>query len=344
MSDVYFYRLHPATSRLQGLRQLLEESGILSSIENGDLVAIKLHVGEIGNPYHVDPLLVRTVVDAVKESGGDPFLTDTTTYYLYERHNALQHHRTALAHGFGYEAVRAPFIVADGLGSSDGVRLPGLGIMPEAHIAALFLECDFLFFISHCKGHPLTGYGGAVKNVGMGCATKRTKLAEHRSANYMIDTEKCTGCGTCVEVCPYGYPRVVDGKARNESELCMCCPICRDSCPAGAIDLANLLNLQKAIAACCAIFLSAFGERRAFLNVATNISRQCDCFEAPGEIVHQDIGYFASLDPVAADRAFLDAVNPSLFHRLHNVDPRVQLEEAERLGIGENRVRLIEVR
>ncbi len=343
MADVYFKAHNPLVNRVEMVKEAIDRSGILSAVHKGDMVAVKLHIGEIGNPYHVDPLITRTVVQCIRARGGDPFITDTTSYYVYMRHNALDFHRTATAHGFVPEAVGAPFIVADGLGASPGVRLAGKGILKEVFMAELFAESAFLFVLSHCKGHSMTGFGGALKNIGMGCVTKRTKLAAHRVVDYSIDRERCTGCGKCHEVCPWHFPEIVDGKAVNDSPHCMRCPICQDHCPAGAIKLGNVEKLQHAVAGAACSVLSLFKGKTAFLNVATGISRYCDCFDAPGDILVKDTGYFASNDGVAADMAFLQKVGPGPFREAHGVDPTVQIHEAERLGGGSTEVNLVEI-
>jgi uncharacterized protein len=341
LSAVHFIESHPLKNRIQGVKRLLRESGILSSVRKGSLVAIKTHIGEIGNPYHVDSLIMRTVVQSIQEAGGDPFITDTCSYYVYARHSALSHYRTAVLHGFGYEAMGAPFIVADGLGNSPGIRLKGKGMLGEVSMAEIFFECDFLFVLSHCKGHSMTGFGGALKNVGMGCTTKRSKLEQHRVVGYELDASRCIGCGRCTEVCPWHFPRIVDKKAINDSPGCMRCPICQDHCPEKAIRLQGVENLQKAVASAASTILEGFEGRRAFLSVATNISRYCDCFDSPGEIVTRDIGYFASIDPVAIDSAFLDRAGAGTFTSLHGIDPRVMAEEAEALGLGSRTYELV---
>jgi len=343
MAIVHFKAHNPLTNRIEMVREALDRSGILAPVKKGDMVAVKLHIGEIGNPYHVDPLITRTVVQCIRARGGDPFITDTTSYYVYMRHNALDFHRTAIAHGFVHETIGAPFIVADGLGAGTGVRLAGKGILKEVYMAELFAESSFLFVLSHCKGHSMAGFGGAIKNIGMGCVTKRTKLAEHRIIDYSIDTERCTGCGKCHDVCPWHFPEIVHGKAVNDSPHCMRCPICQDNCPAGAIRLGEVEKLQKAVASAACTVLSTFGDRVAFLNVATGISRYCDCFDAPGDLIVKDTGYFAPGDGVAADMAFLQKAGVEPFRKAHGIDPTVQLFEAERLGGGSTAVELVEI-
>ena len=340
MADVYCIKDDPLKNRYAAAKVLLDQSGVLGSIERGDLVAIKLNIGEIGSPYHVDPLLVRIIAGCIREKGGDPFMTDSTTYYVYKRHNALDYIRTATWQGFSHETVGAPFIVADGLGFSPGIPLRGKGLLREVYMAELFYETKFLFVLSHCKGHPLTSFGGALKNVGMGCVTKRTKLEQHRTVGYSLEQDSCTGCGKCGEVCPFHLPQVRDGKATMESPLCMRCQLCRDNCPQGAIKLTGVGELQKAVASASAAVLQTFGKKAAFFNVAMNISKYCDCTDAPGEIIAGNMGYFASLDPVAVDRAFVEAIGAHTLKKIHGIDPEIILKEAERLGAGEDRVEL----
>ncbi|MFW6178720.1 MAG: DUF362 domain-containing protein, partial [Desulfohalobiaceae bacterium] len=162
---------------LEKTERLYTESGILDVVQKGDAVAIKLHVGELGNPNYVRPFFVKQILDMVQEKGGRPFLTDTSTLYPLLRTNALEHMQTAVANGFGF----APFIVADGLKSENKVSVPSrdTSLLSEVEVAGAVHQADAMIVVSHVKGHPLTGFGGAVKNLAMGCVSKKSKLDQH---------------------------------------------------------------------------------------------------------------------------------------------------------------------
>ncbi|MDQ7824395.1 MAG: DUF362 domain-containing protein [Candidatus Eremiobacteraeota bacterium] len=343
MAKVHFLESHPTRNRILGIKRLIAESGVLSSLSRGDVVAVKFHPGELGNPYHVDSLTLRIVLDAIKERGGDPFLMDTTALYLCTRATGLGYYRTVNLQGFSLSTTGAPFICGDGLGGSRGILLKGKGIAEEILMADILAECQFLFVVSHCKGHRMTGFGGAVKNVGMGCVTRQTKLSLHRKVSSTFESGKCNGCGRCNEECPWHFPQVVDGRMVNTSPFCMRCTICMDYCPEGAIALVGIENLGKAIASSACAVVERFGEKKAFLNVAMNISAHCDCIEAPGRLVMGDIGYFASHDLVACDQAFLAGERASVFQDLYGIDPRLHVSEAERLGGGTTDFELIRI-
>lgn len=342
MSTVYFKPINYHKTQENQLSELIDKSDIFANIKQGDYVAVKTHIGEAGNPNYISAAAVGAVVKKIKEKGGIPFITDTTTLYRHMRYDAVKHIDTALKHGFTSYAVGAPFIPADGLGFEEGVKLKSNGILSEIYMASILAQCAFLVVLSHTKGHPLSAFGGAIKNIGMGCAIKKTKLAIHRLVDFEVKTELCNGCGTCEKVCPGHYPELVNGKMVNNNNECMRCPICADACPNKAISTPNVENMQKGLAAVSKAVLDNFKEKCSFLNFGINISHFCDCFSAPGEIISNDIGFFASNDIVAIDKAFLDKCGTDVFKNKHGIDPLVQVNEAEKLGLGTTKYELIE--
>ncbi len=346
MTSVFFTPWKEWGNMFGKFRKLLEASGVVDHIQKGDLVAIKLHVGELGNPHHLKPGYVRYLVDAIIERGGKPFITDTTTYYKASRHNALDHHHNARMHGFTYETTHAPFIVADGLGFEEGIVVPTEGEMESVHLAQLWEQVDKVIVFSHCKGHPQSAFGGAIKNIAMGCATKAGKLEQHRMVGLEVDLSKCDGCGVCLDKCPDDFP-VIENGARitsKESEECMRCPICHAECPTKAIELVDRERMPKALASTAKAFLDLVGtDNVSYISMATNITWGCDCFAAPGEIIAPDIGIFASNDIVAIEKAFLDKAGTEVFEKAHGLSPLIEVEEAARLGLGKLEYQLMEL-
>jgi hypothetical protein len=315
---------------LEETNRLYNEAGTFDYIEKGDLVAIKLHVGELGNPYYVQPVFIHDIVRRIKDAGGKPFLTDSNTAYHAQRNNAYDHMATALMNGFNL----APFIVADGLKGENFRLVKTKGILNEIEVSGAIAEADAMIVVSHCKGHELSGFGGAIKNLGMGCSPSEGKIRQHRTIGLEIDSSKCVGCGKCKQACPTALPEIIEGKARNTSSSCMRCPICIDACPMEAIRFVDKENLSKALASAAYGALSTFKPNKvSYISFAKDITQYCDCLPNPGEIINKDIGIFASNSPVSIDAAFLNSINYKKLNNASNVDCMVQVKEAKNLGV-----------
>jgi uncharacterized protein len=348
---------------LSKLGRLMKEAGMADTFKERDLVALKLHFGEWGNTAYIRPVFVRKVADAVKESGAIPFLTDANTLYAGSRGHSPQHLETAERNGFTYSVVGAPLVIADGLrGKSHRAVEIGLKRFQKAYIGAEIHQADSLVSVAHFKGHELSGFGGAIKNIGMGCASRRGKLAQHSTLSPSVKRKKCVGCADCAERCASDAILMVEGKARIDGERCVGCGECILICPNSAIDIQWNQSIP--------VFLEnmveyAFGvlkgkEGRAFfLNFLTDISPACDCYPTNDAPIVRNIGVLASKDPVAIDQASADLVNsePALpgcclsentepgqdkFRGLYpHVDWTIQLDYAERIGLGERSYDLV---
>lgn len=321
--------------------RLYDVAGTFNCIEKGELVAVKIHVGELGNPYFVQPFFVHDIVRRVKEAGGKPFLTDSNTYYHANRHNAYDHMVTALVNGFNM----APLIIADGLKSENYRLLKTKGILQEIEVSGAIAEADAMIVVSHCKGHELSGFGGALKNLGMGCTSRAGKLRQHRTVGLEIDTSKCTGCGKCKEACVLDLPEIIEGKARNTSSLCMRCSVCLGVCPMQAIRYVNKENLSRALASAAYGVLSTFKpDKISYVSFAKDITQYCDCLPNPGEKVMKDVGVFAADSPVSIDGAFLGMIDYKVFNAESHVDCMLQVKEARALGVeGEVRPQVVKL-
>jgi len=338
---VYFVPWNTSHNLLKETEHLCDEAGTFNVVEKGDLVAIKLHVGELGNPNYVPPVFVHNIVNRVKELGGKPFLTDSNTYYHAQRNNAYDHMITAKMNGFGI----APFIVADGLKGENYRTVKTKGIFNQIEVSGAIAEADAMIVISHDKGHELSGFGGAIKNLAMGCTPKPGKLRQHRTIGLEIDTSKCIGCGTCKETCELHLPEIIEGKARNTSPECMRCPMCIGDCPVEAIRFVDKENLSKAFASAAYGVLSTFKPGKvSYVSFAKDITRYCDCLPNPGENMFKDIGIFASDSAVSVDAAFLSMVDYKALNDASEVDCMLQVQEAEAIGIkGDLRPRIVNV-
>lgn len=346
-------------------------SALLKKVELGKIVshldytAVKVHWGERGNLGYVQPPLVRLVVEKVKRAGGKPFITDTNTLYLGSRRNAVDNLLTAIGNGFAPEVVGAPVIIADGLCGRDFVKVKVLGNhFSEVKIAGAIHYAKSLVVISHFKGHLEAGFGGAIKNVGMGCASPSGKQNMHSDIKPEADAEKCVACGSCIEVCPAGaITRREDRKTAINSAKCIGCGECVSVCPVEAIGVQweSDFNLMQEKMVEYAMGVAAKKEGKVcYLNFLTRISPDCDCFGWTDASIVPDIGITASVDPVALDQASLDLVNkapvipgtvlaekeqkPNKFAAVHKgVGGEHTLEYAEKMGLGSREYKLVEV-
>src|SRR3990170_6569729 len=338
---VHFVPWNASRDLLKETERLYDAAGTLGCVKKDDLVAIKLHVGELGNPYCVQPVFVHDVIRKVKDAGGKPFLTDSNTLYHAQRSNAYDHMNTALTNGFNM----APFVVADGLRGENYKIVKSKGILDEIEVSGAIAEADAMIVISHDKGHELSGFGGAIKNLGMGCTPPKGKLRQHRTVGIEIDQSKCIGCGKCKQTCDLHLPEIIEGKARNTSPLCMRCPMCIQSCPMEAIKFTHKENICKALASAAYGVLSTFKKGKvSYVSFAKDITQYCDCLPNPGSIMMEDIGIFASDSPVSIDAAFLKKAGYNVFNDAYHVDCMVQVQEAKAIGIkGDGNPKIINI-
>jgi len=351
-SEVFFYPYSRSRGYLKELKVLF--SRVADVVSSGDSVAVKTHMGEYGNTGHLRPPLVRRVCDLIKEAGGRPFVTDTTTLYPGRRFTATQHLATAAFNGFTEESLGAPIVIADGEEGHDGewVGIPGRMTecpFDKVKIAGRLLDADSMIVLSHVKGHFLAGFGGAIKNLAMGCVTKESKAAQHRAARALMDVSGCNGCAECVDVCSYGAMALVGETAERDEEACMSCNRCFFLCKQGVFTLPPQARDEFAVsvAHAAAGVAGQFHSRSAYINFVQDVTPLCDCVAASGLPVVADIGILASHDAVAIDRASLDLIAqskpvgefahssyPDILGRINDADSLDQVRVAQVLGMG----------
>jgi len=340
---------------LQKTEQLLLTAGLEKRIARNDLVAVKIHFGEMGNTGFIRPIYVRRVVELIKRLGGKPFVTDANTLYAGTRSDSVSHLETALANGFGYSCVGAPLIIADGLrgGSEVEVNIDG-SHFKKVCIASEFVNADAVVAMTHFKGHEITGFGGALKNLGMGAASRRGKMAQHSALSPKVTRKKCIACGDCVAHCAHSAI-AIDEKAAIDPAKCVGCGECVIVCPVKAVQIQwteGPLALQEKMAEHAAGALKGKEEKSIFLNFLTQVSPACDCAGHSDAPIVADVGMLTSADPVAIDQASVDLVNAaqgredSALKANHNpgqdkfrgvypeIDWAIQLNRAQELGIG----------
>ena len=358
-SKVFFTDLRTTIggeSHLTKLRKLIDKAELWSIDFHNKFVAIKVHFGEEGNTAFVHPVFVREVVRRIRALGAKPFLTDSNTLYRGQRSNAVDHVECALHNGFSYATVEAPLIIADGLDGRESVdvAIEGFKHFDSVRIGAAAVRADAMVVVSHVKGHEATGFGGALKNVGMGLGSRSAKQRMHADFEPHPNEETCTGCGRCVQWCPTDAITLGPGRAAAvDHGLCYGCGECVAACPSGAIAInwkTDAGSLQEKIVEHAAGVLSGKQGKTICLSFANNVTPDCDCWSFSDAPVVADIGVFASTDIVAIDQAAYDAVaqasglpgtkgeglDPGCdkFFAISGVDGTVAMEYAEKHGLG----------
>jgi uncharacterized Fe-S center protein len=355
VSRVYFTAVgknEPLESVAKKVKLVYEKAGLSACIKKDALVGIKLHFGEKGNKGHLRPALVSSVVEAIKAQGGKPFLTDTNTLYAGERSNAVDHLHQAEAHGFSMREVGAPVIISDGLIGRNEIRVKIPGVhFSHLPISAEVVSANALIAMAHVTGHLATGLGGAIKNVGMGCATRKGKMVQHSDMKPAVKPKVCTRCGECVQWCPVQAITLEATAALIDSGVCIGCGECLAVCRYGAIEYnwktsSRMLQEKMAEYAYGAIIMKK--EKVGFMNFLLYITKDCDCMGDTGKPVCEDIGILASRDIVAVDAASLDLIGERAGKTLRalaypKIDETIQLRHGEHIGMGTMKYELEEV-
>ena len=368
-SKVYFtnFRATPELNLLQKLRRLVDKAGMTNMDLDGKFTAIKIHFGEPGNLAFLRHNYAKVVVDALKENGAKPFLTDCNTLYVGMRRNALDHLDAAYGNGFSPMQVGCHSIIADGLMGNDHVAVPINGdYCKEALIGRAAMDADIMISLTHFKCHEGTGIGGALKNLGMGLGSTAGKRVMHNDGKPIVNARRCVGCGLCAKQCAHdaisfsGEKR--ERKAFIDTAKCAgcgrCVGACRDIGAIGGVGSSNdVLSCKISEYA-----LAVVQNRPHFhITLVMDVSPFCDCHSENDAPVIADVGMFASFDPVALDTACAEACNKmnplpgtflsernlrtgDLFNDTHPVTNwRIGVEHAQKLGIGSTSYELIEV-
>ena len=369
-SKVYFtdFRTHTNGPSLPGkLAKLIRKAGIGNIDMDGKFVAIKMHFGELGNISYLRPNYAKAVADVVKELGGKPFLTDCNTLYPGSRKNALDHLSCAEENGFSMATTGCHVIIGDGLRGTDEVIVPIRNgeYLKEAYIGHAIMDADILISLTHFKGHEATGFGGVLKNIGMGCGSRAGKMHQHNSGKPHVIEEQCRGCRNCAKECGSDAISYESGKAHIDQDICKGCGRCIGACNFDAI-VNNNEDANEILGCKIAEYSQAVCDGRPTFHISliTDVSPNCDCHPENDAPILPNIGMFASFDPVALDQACVDAClaatpirNSQLgdnlakpdWHHHHdhfldsnpNVRWKETLEHAEKIGLGSRSYELI---
>ena len=349
-SKVYFtdFRTHVGVSLTEKLQHLIKKAGITDIDMDGKFVAIKMHFGELGNLSYLRPNYAKAVADVVKECGGKPFLTDCNTLYPGSRKNALEHLDCANINGFNTITTGCQIIIGDGLRGTDDITVPVRNgeYCKEAYIGRAVMDADIFISLTHFKGHESTGFGGAIKNIGMGCGSRAGKMQQHNSGKPIVHDDLCRGCRRCAKEC---------GR-------------CIGACAFDAIENQNW-DANEILGRKMAEYSQAVCDGRPTFHISLvrDISPNCDCHGENDAPILPDVGIFASFDPVALDQACVDAclhatpmpnsqlsdnlADPHWHHHHDNFldsNPNVRwketLEHAEKIGLGTREYELIKMK
>jgi uncharacterized Fe-S center protein len=381
-STVYFAdpRATLRRSFMDKIDSVINSLDLAANLKAGGLTAIKIHLGERGNTAFIRPVVVRRFVEIVKSVRGRPFLTDCNTLYVGTRSDAPSHLITATENGFAYSVVGAPLVIADGLKghSSIAVRVD-LPECAEAHIGADIIEADNLISLAHFKGHELAGFGGTIKNLGMGCASRHGKLFQHSNVSPEVKAGICIACGECILRCPGKAISLVKRgpdepapkgskqltlRALKEPDKCIGCGDCILACSIGAMQIqwnVQIPEFMRRMVAYTKAVLAGKQGRAMFFNFLTQVSPACDCYPFADAPIVGDLGVLSSLDPVAIDQAAVDLVNQAQgspasclkyahapgqdkFRDIYpKIDWEVQLAYAQKIGLGNREYELVRV-
>lgn len=346
------------------LARLVKSAGMLDNIDfAGKYTAIKIHFGEPGNLSYLRPNFAKVIVDLIKEQGGSAFLTDCNTLYVGRRKNALDHLDSAYENGYNPFATGCHVIIADGLKGTDEAWVPIDGeYVKQAKIGRAIMDADIVLSMNHFKGHIAAGFGGALKNIGMGSGSRAGKMEMHNAGKPVVNEKACVGCGVCTKNCAHDAITVADGKATIDHNVCVGCGRCIGECPKDAVhgsqsESNDILNCKIA-----EYTYAVLKDRPNFhINFVLDVSPSCDCHPYNDAPIVPNVGIFASFDPVALDVACAEAVNGQpiikasalgqseydlgdYFKNVHpDTDWMSAIDHAVKLGMGSKEYELIKI-
>jgi len=353
-SKVYFIETNikeDAKTISKKAKEIFIKSGISDLIEKDNFIALKIHFGEKGNKGHIKPEWLQDIISSIKEKTNYVFFTDTNTLYRGSRAEAISHLRIAEEHGFSLKTAGIPVIIADGLFGRDYEEVEiNQKHFSKVKIARAIHDADFLLCLTHITGHILTGFGGTIKNIAMGCSSRTGKLEQHCDVKPDINSYKCNGCKLCISFCPADAIFLKEDKAYIDEKKCIGCGECLAICRQGAVkinwDESSIRVQEKMVEYALGVLKTK--EKCGFINFILKTTKDCDCLAKDQPPIVEDIGILASYDPIAIDMASADLINKKvgedLFRRIYpSIDWKVQFKYGNKIGLGNLEYELIKI-
>jgi uncharacterized protein len=330
------------------LKKLILDNNLFEFISRNDFTAIKSHFGESKSPGFVKPVFLKLFGDIVKEMDALPFLTETSTLYKGNRSDAVTHTSHAIEQGFTYDNTGLPIIMADGLLGDEEIEVDINGkFYDKINVASQIVKAQSMILVSHFTGHIVAGFGAALKNLGMGCVSKKGKMEQHSTSKPKVKKKNCTKCGLCIEWCPVDAITMNEESAKINKEICIGCGQCLTVCRFDAVahnwKAANE-DLQKKIVEHAWGVFNSKKDKLICINFLINISKDCDCMTNYSKM-SPDIGILISKNPVAIDAASIDLIEKangkSISELSYDIPYKVQIDYAEEIGFADSAYKLV---
>jgi hypothetical protein len=354
-SKVYFIPAEakePAEGLAEKAKKAYLAMGLNDRIAEGDFAALKIHFGEVGNTGYIKPQWLTGLIWEIRQKTNHAFLTDSNTLYVGNRSNSIDHLRLAWSHGFTPETTGVPVIIADGLiGHDKQEPRSAQARTASSKIASAILDSDALVCLTHVTGHVQTGLGAAIKNMGMGCASRAGKLDQHSVTHPRVNAKQCRNCSVCMAFCPEAAIVQAEGHVVIEPAKCIGCGECLVVCKYGAVKMKwdeDSLRIQEKLAEYAFRVFAHFKGKAGFVNFLIQVTKDCDCMAKDQKRIVDDIGILASLDPVAVDKATADLIverggGKDPLRAGYDIDWSAQLAHGEKMGMGTTKYKRIEL-
>jgi len=304
--------------------------------KDNEKIAIKLHFGEPGHKNFINPLAVKSLVSSLKKLNLQPFLFDSCVIYPSPRKNVESYLKVAEKHGFSKENIGCPIVI-----SNEGFNVKTKHM--DVEVCLPIKEADGMIVLTHVKGHECCGFGASIKNLGMGCVTKKSKKDQHTFSHPKL-TGDCSGCGTCIKLCSVKACSLENNLVQFNYDNCIGCDVCIISCPNKALSPKIELFDNLLAEAANAVMQTKNPKKVLFINVINNVSLYCDCHSDPGKMIAEDIGIIFGQDLVAIEKCSLDLIKENegqeVFEKAHYKSPLLQIKKSEELGLGKQEYKL----